>query len=134
MSLSTLSATSSHHSGSPKNPRTDDADDIESDQSASQIGSTALALNARNTFSPTPCQVSSDRKCSLSPTRETAIILRSARPPNFIESLNGLEKAPSTYIDDHGDRLAKGVENAFIPRGLQARKACSSCHCVITSS
>lgn len=126
MSLPTPSVTSSHRSGSPKRLRTDD--DIGPDQSASQI----LVLNARNTFSPTSSQVSSGPKRPLSPTHETALILKTARPPVLIESLNGLEEAPPTHVDELGDRLAKGVDTNFIPQGLQARESLSS-HVVITN-
>lgn len=58
---------------------------------------------------------------STSPTRETTIILRSARPPVVIEGFNGLEEAPPTHVEELGDRLAKGMDAAFIPQNLQAR-------------
>jgi len=116
MSLpASVPASSSHRSDSPKRQRTDDADDVQPEQSASQLGSeTPLALNERNTFSPPASRVSS------SPTRETPIILRSAWPPVLTESLNGLKEAPPEHAERLGDRLAEGVDFGFIPHGLQA--------------
>jgi hypothetical protein len=93
------------------------------EQSASQIGSTALVLDAQKTFSLTSSQVSPGRKRSLS----------QARPPVFIKSPNGLKEAPPTYVGELGDRLVIGVDTAFIPQHLQARKPCWSGHVVITS-
>jgi hypothetical protein len=87
----------------------------------------------QKTFNLNPNQVSSDRKRPLSQTRETAIIPSSAKRPVLIESLNGLEEAPPTYVDKLGDRLAMGVDAAFIPQHLQARKPCRIRHVVITS-
>jgi hypothetical protein len=49
-------------------------------------------------------------------------VTRSARPPVFVESLNGLKEAPPKYVDELGDQLAMGVDTTFIPQGLQARK------------
>jgi hypothetical protein len=121
-------------SGSPKRPRVDDTDDIRPGQSASDVGSTILALNTRNTFSPTPSQVSSSPKRSLSPTRETTMILRNAFPPVVTESLNGLKETPPTHVEELGDRLAKGVDTAFIPQGLQARSFGSSSYFVLTNT
>ena len=110
----------SHRSDSPKRRRTDDADDVQPEQSASQLGSeTPLALNERNTFSPPASRVSSSPKRSSSPTRETPIILRSAWPPVLTESLNGLKEAPPEHAERLGDRLAEGVDFGFIPQGLQ---------------
>jgi hypothetical protein len=134
MSLPAPSPTNPRRSGSPKRPRVDDTDDIRPGQSASEVGSTRLALNARNTFSPTPSQVSSSPKRSLSPTRETTMILRNALPPVVTESLNGLKEAPPTHVEELGDRLAKGVDTAFIPQGLQARTFGSSSHVVLTNT
>ena len=123
MSLpASVPASSSHRSDSPKRRRTDDADDIQPEQSASQLESeTSLALNERNTFSPPASRVSSSPKRSSSPTRETPIILRSAWPPVLTESLNGLKEAPPEHAERLGDRLAEGVNFGFIPQGLQAR-------------
>jgi hypothetical protein len=96
MSLPTsLHASSLHCSESPKRRKTDDADDIQPEQNASQLGGgTPLALTERNTFSPPGSRVSSSVKRSSSPTRETPIILRSAWPPVLTESLNGLREVP----------------------------------------
>lgn len=63
-------------SESPKRRRTDDADDIQPEQSAPQLGNgTPLALTERKKFSPPGSHVSSSAKHSLSPIRETPIIL-----------------------------------------------------------
>ena len=88
MSLpASVPASSSHRSDSPKRRRTDDADNVQPEQSVSQLGSeTPLALNKRNTFSSPASRVSSSPKRS-SPTRETPIILRSAWPA-------GVDKEP----------------------------------------
>ncbi|OCK73998.1 hypothetical protein K432DRAFT_387067 [Lepidopterella palustris CBS 459.81] len=119
MSLPT-SVPASHRSDSPKRRRTDNIDDVQPEQSASQLGSeTPLALNNRNTFSPPASRVSSSPKRSSSPTRETPIILRSAWPPVLTESLNGLKEAPPEHVEQLGDRLADGVDFGFIPQGLQ---------------
>ncbi|KAL9114566.1 MAG: hypothetical protein Q9187_007448 [Circinaria calcarea] len=118
--MSSMPASSSHRSNSPKRRRTDDTDDVQPGQSASQLGSeTPLALNQRNTFSPSASGVSSSSKRSSSPTRETPIILRTAWPPVLIESLNGLKEAPPEHAERLGHRLAKGVDFGFIPQGLQ---------------
>jgi hypothetical protein len=115
-------ASSSQRSDSPKRRRTDDIDDVHPEQSASQLGSEApLALNRTNTFSPPASRVSSSSKRPSSPTRETPIILRSALPPVWTESLNGLEEAPPEPVDQLGDWLAEGVDFGFIPQGLQVR-------------
>jgi hypothetical protein len=82
----------------------------------SQSGSeTPLALNERNTFSSPASRVSLSPKRSLSLTRETPIILRSAWPPVLTESLNGLKKAPPEHAERLGDRLAEGVNSSFVP-------------------
>lgn len=122
MSLPTsLPISSSHRSESPKRRKIDDADDIQPEQSASQLGGgTPLVLTERNTFSPPGSRVSSSVKRSSSPTRETPIILRSAWPPVLTESLNGLREAPPEQVERLGDRLANGVDLGFIPQGLQA--------------
>ncbi|KAJ4286952.1 hypothetical protein N0V90_012832 [Kalmusia sp. IMI 367209] len=87
---------------------------------ASQLGSeTPLALNQKNTFSPSASRVSSSPKRSSSPTRETSIILRTAYPPVLVESLNGLKEAPPEHAERLGDRLAEGIDFGFIPQGLQ---------------
>jgi hypothetical protein len=115
-------ASSSYRSDSPKRRRTDNIDDIQPGQSASQLGSeTPLILNERNTFSPPASRVSSSPKRSSSPTRETPIILRSAYPPVLVESLNGLKEAPPEHAERLGDRLAEGIDFGFIPQGLQVR-------------
>jgi hypothetical protein len=92
-----------------------------------QSGSTALVLDTQKTFNLNDGQVSSDRK------RKTAITPSSGKRPVLIESLNGLEEAPPTYVDKLGDRLAMGVDAAFIPQHLQARKPCRISHIVITT-
>ncbi|KAF1969952.1 hypothetical protein BU23DRAFT_601152 [Bimuria novae-zelandiae CBS 107.79] len=113
-------ASSLYRSDSPKRRRTDDTDDVQPEQSASQLGSkTPLALNERNTFSPPASRVSSSPKRSSSPTRETPIILRSAYPPVLVESLNGLKEAPPEHAERLGDWLAEGIDFGFIPQGLQ---------------
>ncbi|KAF1962894.1 hypothetical protein CC80DRAFT_530789 [Byssothecium circinans] len=100
-------ASSSYRSDSPKRRRTDDTDDVQPEQSASQLGSeTPLALNQRNTFSPPASRVSSSPKRSSSLTRETPIILRSAYPPVLVESLNGLKEAPP----EHAERLGLAAD------------------------
>jgi hypothetical protein len=112
----------SARSDSPKRRRTDDADDVRPEQSASQLGSeNPLVLNERNTFSPLASRVSSSPKRSSSPTRETPIILRGAWPPVFTESLNGLKEAPPKHAERLGDRLVEGIDFGFIPQGLQVR-------------
>ena len=122
MSLpASLPVSSAHRNESPKRRRTDDADDIQPGQSASQLGGgTPLALTERNTFSPPGSRVSSSVKRSSSPTRETPIILRSAWPPVLTESLNGLREAPPKQVEQLGDQLANGVDLGFIPQGLEA--------------
>ncbi|KAH7119534.1 hypothetical protein B0J11DRAFT_440129, partial [Dendryphion nanum] len=111
----------SYRSESPKRRRTEDVDDIQPGQSASQLGhETPLPLTERNTFSPPGSRVSSSVKRSSSPTRETPIVLRSAWPPVLTESLNGLKETPPWHIERLGDRLAEGVDAGFIPHGLQA--------------
>jgi hypothetical protein len=60
-------------------------------------------------------------------------LCRSARPPVFMESLNGLEEAPPTCVTELSQRLASGVDAAFIPQHLQACQICWSGHVVITS-
>lgn len=115
-------ASSSQRSDSPKRRRTDDMDDVQPEQSVSQLGSeAALALNRTNTFSPPASRVSSGSKRPSSPTRETPIMLRSALPPVWTESLNGLKEAPPEPVDRLGDWLAEGVDFGFIPQGLQVR-------------
>ncbi|KAI1529753.1 hypothetical protein PtrSN002B_011094 [Pyrenophora tritici-repentis] len=112
-------ASNSYSSNSPKRRRADDTDNVQPDQSASQLGSeTPLTLNERNTFSPPASRVSSSQKRSSSPTRETPIILRSAYPPVLVESLNGLKEAPPEHIERLGNRLAEGIDFGFIPQGL----------------
>ena len=121
MSLpASVPASSSHCSDSLKRRRTDNADDIQPEQSASQLGSeTPLALNERNTFSPPASRVSSSPKRSSSPTRETPVILRSAWPPVLTESLNGLKEAPPEHAERLGDRLAKGVDFGLFLRACR---------------
>ena len=123
MSLPTNTpASSSYHSDSPKRRRTDNIDDIQPEQSASQLGSDiSLSPNERNTFHPSASRVSSSPKRSSSPSRETPIILRNAYPPVLIESLNGLKEAPPEHAERLGDRLAEGIDFGFIPQGLQVR-------------
>ncbi|KAI0571336.1 hypothetical protein A1F96_08973 [Pyrenophora tritici-repentis] len=120
MSLPTNTpASNSYRSNSPKRRRADDTDNVQPDQSASQLGSeTPLTLNEINTFSPPASRVSSSQKRSSSPTRETPIILRSAYPPVLVESLNGLKEAPPEHIERLGNRLAEGIDFGFIPQGL----------------
>jgi hypothetical protein len=115
-------ASSSYCSDSSKRRRTEDTDDVQPEQSASQLGSeTLLILNERNKFSPPTSRVSSSLKRSSSPTRETPVILRSAYPPVLVESLNGLREAPPEHAERLGDRLAEGIDFGFIPQGLQVR-------------
>lgn len=130
MSLpASVPTSTSHRSDSPKRRRTEDADDVQPEQSVSQSGSEALlALNDRNTFSPPASRVSSSPKRPSSPTRETPIILRSAWPPVLTESLNGLKEDPPEHAERLGDRLADGIDSGFIPQGLQVctfRSRCS---------
>jgi len=107
---------SSQRSESPERRRTGDTDDVQPEQSASQLGNeTLLPLGRSNTFSPPTSQVSS------SPTRETPIALRSAWPPVLTESLNGLQEAPPDHVERLRDWLAEGVDFGFIPQGLQVR-------------
>jgi hypothetical protein len=116
---SNMPTSHSQRSDSPKRRRTDD-EDVGPEQSASQLGSEAsLTLNRTNTFSPPASRVSSGLKRSQSPTRETPIILRSAQPPIWTESLNGLKEHPPENVDRLGDYLAKDVDFGFIPQGLQ---------------
>jgi hypothetical protein len=124
MSLpSNVPTSQSQRSDSPKRRRTDD-EDIGPEQSASQLGSEAsLALNRTNTFSPPASRVSSGPKRSQSPTRETPIILRSAQPPIWTESLNGLKEGPPENVDRLGDYLAQDADSGFIPQGLQVRQS-----------
>jgi hypothetical protein len=120
--LSNAPTSHSQRSDSPKRRRID-GDDIRPEQSASQLGSEAsLALNQTNTFSPPASRVSSGRKRSQSPAREAPIILRSAQPPVWTESLNGLEEAPPEHVDRLGDWLAEGADVGFNPQGLQVRE------------
>lgn len=125
MSLPASAPAGSQRSDSPKRRRTDVDidDDIEPEQSASQLGSEALlTLNRTNTFSPPASRVSSGLKRSSSPTRETPLILRSAWPPVLTESLNGLKEDPPKHVDRLGDWLAEGIDFGFIPQGLKVRK------------
>jgi hypothetical protein len=115
-------ASSTHRSYSPKRRRTQPSDDVQPEQSASQVGSvTPLTLNERNTFSPPTSRVSSSPKRPSSPARETPVILRSADPPVLVESLNGLVQAPPEHVERLGDRLAEGIDSGFIPQGLRVR-------------
>jgi len=61
----------------------------------------------------------SDERTTFSPTL-TPILLRSADPPVVVESVNGLREAPPTHVERLGDRLAEGIDFAFIPQNLQA--------------
>jgi hypothetical protein len=124
MSLpSNVPTSHSQRSDSPKRRRTDD-EDVGPEQSASQLGSEAsLALNRTNTFSPPASRVSSGPKRSQSPARETPIILRSAQPPIWTESLNGLKEDPPEDVDRLGDYLAKDADSGFIPQSLKVRQS-----------
>ena len=127
MSLPMSAPTStSHYSDISKRRRTDDPDDIHPEQSASQVGSEILALNKRNTFTPPVSRISAIRRTS-SPTRETPIVLRSAWPPVLTESLNGLKDAPPKHVGTLGDRLADGIDFAFIPIGLKVFRISNIC-------
>ena len=111
-----------HRGDSPKRRRTDDADDIRPEQSASQLGSEApLALNTKNTFSPPDSGVSSGRKRSSSPTRETRALLQSASPPVLIESLNGLKEVPPAHAEQFSSQLAESIDFYFVSQVLQIR-------------
>ncbi|KAF1840123.1 uncharacterized protein K460DRAFT_203491 [Cucurbitaria berberidis CBS 394.84] len=116
-------SSSSHRNESPKRQRTRDIDIVEPGQSVSQVGSeNALALNRTNTFCPPASRVSSSSpNRSSSPARETPVILRSAWPPVWTESLNGLHEAPPPHAEELGERLADGVDFHFIPHALQVR-------------
>jgi hypothetical protein len=106
----------SQRGDSPKRQRVDVDidDDIQPEQSASQLGSEGpLALNRTNIFAAS--RVSLGLKRSSSPTRETLLMLRSAWPPVLTESLNGLKKAPPEHVDRLGDWLAEGIDFGFIP-------------------
>lgn len=107
---------SDSRSGSPKRRRMEDSDDIQPGQSASQLA-TALTLNTKNTFSATASRTTSKR--SGSPTRETKALLITACPPIITESIR---EAPPSHVNDLGDRLAKGIEFGFIPRGLMVHR------------
>lgn len=114
------SLSNSYRSASPKRRRTENTDDVQPTESASQLGSeTPLTLNGRITFSPPISRVSSSPKRTSSPTRETPIILRSAYPPVLVESLNGLKETPPEHAERLGDRLAEGIDFGFIPQGLK---------------
>ena len=120
--LKDMSITSSRCGSSPKRRRVDDNDDIQPEQSISQVGSKGLlVLNERNTFSPHTSHVSLNVKRSSSPTRETQVILRNAWPPVLTESFGGLKEAPPVHVERLGDRLAAGVDFHFIPWSLQVR-------------
>ncbi|KAH8727289.1 hypothetical protein GQ44DRAFT_725220 [Phaeosphaeriaceae sp. PMI808] len=95
--LASVPASSSHCSDSLKQRRTNNVNDVQPKQSASQFGSeTPLVLNKRNTFSPPASHVSLSPKRSSSLTRETPIILRtcwgvdfSFIPQNLLTDFNG---------------------------------------------
>lgn len=114
---------SSRRSDSPKRRRVDHndaADDVDTAQSASQVGSeSVLSLTERSTFVPPTSRASSSILRSRSPTRETPIILKSASPPVLTESLNGIETPPPAHIQQLGDYLLTNIDTHFIPLGLK---------------
>jgi hypothetical protein len=124
----------SFRSESPKRRRAEDFDDVQPEQSASQVGSETLSLNLKTTLTPIASRVSSTQKRSPSPTRETPIILKGAWPPVLTESLSGLQDAPPKHVDSLGDRLAEGVDFGFIPIGLKVLQTSKSSIKVLIST
>lgn len=72
---------SSHRSGSPKRPRTDNPDDARPDQSASETKSNPLVFTSTNTFVPPLSQISSGFQLSSSRSSSTRSRSESPRKP-----------------------------------------------------